>query len=341
MKLRQPLLFSALFITGFALAQPTLDQSTNGLIPVVGGYGLTSFTSNNAAEFYGPGPAGADVSYGFWTLPDNGGYDRFLEDPSLSSNSSTYPTATVLSTNGGSDTLAYKVDANGIELVGLSTSLEGNVAFSNGAMELVFPCTFGTTWSDPYALSYSAGGFPITRAGVVTGVADGYGDIALPNMMIPEVLRVKVRKVQTDNTPLGLVYRSFTTHYYYDVSTRYPVMKTSLDSVIVGGGTPAATFTAEWQFGAGTGIGDIAADEVVFNPYPNPTNGQVDLGIGEQELRSVEVFTATGQLVTGEVKRMSGLLSSVVDLSALPAGMYQLRVTNNEGLSGTRRVMVR
>lgn len=340
MLLRRSLLFSAITLVGGAVAQPTLTQSTNGLVPVVGGYGITSFNTNNPALFYGPGEAGADVSYGFWTMPDNGGYDRFIEDVDVTPSSATYPTATVLSTNGGSDTMAYKVDANGIELVGLSTSLEGNVAFSNGAIELPFPCTFGTTWSDPFALSYTAGGFPVTRAGVVNGIADGYGEIALPNMMIAEVLRVKVRKAQTDQTPLGNIYRSYTTYYYYDVNTRYPVMKTSLDTVIAGGGSPAATYLAEWQFGPGTGIADVAADQIVFTPYPNPSNGRVDLGMGQNELRSVEVFSAAGQLVATEVKPISGMLSSVLDLSSLPSGLYQVKVTSVDGRTGVRRVVI-
>lgn len=340
MTIRHTLILGGLCISASALAQPTLTQATNGLVPIAGGYGITSFSTTIPAEFYGPGPAGAGVSYGFWTLQDNGGYDRFIDDPSITPSSATYPTATILSTNGGTDTLAYKVDAAGVELVGLRTALEGNVAFSNGAVELVFPCTFGTTWSDPYALNYTAGGFPCVRTGVVTGLADGYGSIALPNMMIPEVLRVKVRKVQTDQTPLGILYRSFTTYYYYDVNTRYPVMRTSEDSLIIAGGTPAATYTAEWLFGAGTGLADLAADNLVFEPYPNPTSGQLDVGAGSQELRSVEVFTSTGQPVKDEVKRMSGAMSGLIDLSALPAGIYQVRVTTTAGLAGTRRVVV-
>lgn len=340
MMLRKPLFLGALCLAAGAAAQPTLTQSTNGWVPVAGGVGITSFNTNNPALFYSPGPAGADLAYSFYTLDDNGGYDRFLDATSITPTSATFPTATVLSTNGGTDTMAYKVDASGIELVGLRTSLEGTVAYSNGIVELPFPCTFGTTWSDPFSLSYTAGGFPITRTGTINGIADGYGEIALPNMVLPEVLRVKVRKVQNDQTPLGVVYRSYTTYYYYDVNTRYPVMKISQDTVIASGGSPATTYVAEWQFGPGTGIVDLAGAEVVFNPYPNPTQGRVDLGMGQDELRAVEVFTTTGELVSAEMRTVSGSLTSVLDLTALSAGLYHVKVTAKDGRVGVRRVVV-
>ena len=112
------------------------------------------------------------------------------------------------------------------------------------------------------------------------------------------------------------------------------------DTVIASGGSPATTYVAEWQFGPGTGIVDLAGAEVVFNPYPNPTQGRVDLGMGQDELRAVEVFTTTGELVSAEMRTVSGSLTSVLDLTALSAGLYHVKVTAKDGRVGVRRVVV-
>jgi Secretion system C-terminal sorting domain len=337
---RQLLIASALISSGGAIAQPTLTETTNGLVPIVDSYGITSFTTNVPADFYGPSEDGADATYGFFMLEETGGNDRFLVSPSVSASSSVFPTATVLMTNGGSDTMAYKVDANGIELVGLRTSFEGTVAFSNSAKELVFPCTFGTTWNDTYALNYTASGFPVVRTGTINGVADGYGELQLPNAIVPNVLRVKVRKTQQDQAAITSVYRSFDSYYYYSTDSRYPMLKLSRDTVILGGGSPAVTFVAEWLLGPGTGINDVDAASVSFEPYPNPTTGRVDLGLGQDELRSVEVFTAAGRLVRSEVKTIGSTANTVLDLTGLATGVYHLKVTGTDGRSGSRRIVV-
>lgn len=335
-----PTLTTALMLAGGICAQPTLDQATNGLAPIASSYGITSYSTNDMSATYWEGAAGADADYGFWMVVANGGNDRYMVDPATTPTSATFPTATVLVTNGGSDTIAYKVDANGMEIVGLRASVEGTVAFTDPSKELVFPCTFGTTWTDPFVLNFSVAGFPVVRSGTNTGVADGYGTLELPAATLEDVLRVKVRKVQTDVAAVANVYRSYDTYYYYSVDVPYPVMRTSIDTVINGGGTPAVTYTAEWLFGPGTGISEVDPDMVAFTPYPNPSNGRIDLGMGEEELRSIEVFTSAGALVSTSVRMMTNSANSVVDLTGLPAGLYTVKVTSVDGRTGTRRVIL-
>jgi len=68
--------------------------------------------------------------------------------------------------------------------------------------------------------------------------------------------------------------------------------------------------------------------------YPNPTNGQVT--ITGQDLKAAEVFNAIGQRVataTGGGERLT------VDLSGLPAGIYFVNVTDEEGQNCVRKVL--
>ncbi len=68
--------------------------------------------------------------------------------------------------------------------------------------------------------------------------------------------------------------------------------------------------------------------------HPNPTNGQVT--ITGQDLRSAEVFNTLGQRVAsvqGEGERMT------MDISALPAGVYFVNVTDKDGRKCVRKVV--
>lgn len=340
MQLHNALSLIAVALVGTVAAQPTLDEGNNA--PVAGDlFALTSYTTNVPASFYGSGSAGADQLYGFWMLPNTGNRDIQFLDPAVTATTASFPGATVLATNGGQDTLYWNVSADGLEQVGIRGSVEGIAPFTDGALELKYPCTYGTTWTDAFSANYTVSGFPVTRVGSITGVADGYGTIQLPAIELTDILRVKVRKVQQDNSALGLVYRSYETYYFFQEGIRYPVMKTSQDTVIFGAGTPAVTWNADWLYGTGeVGMEDLAASEIVFTPYPNPTNGQLDLRMEGGDLRAVEVLNTTGQLMIQKTQRQGGTISGLLDLSGLASGVYQVRVTQADGRQGTRRIVV-
>ena len=341
MQLHNALVLASLTLAGPLLAQATLDLPDDGLAPMGAPYAVTSYTTSVPAEFVPPGDAGAEVLYGYWMVPTTGNYDRFLDDPSVTPTSASFSGVTVLSTNGGQDTSFYKVDANGIELLGIRGSLEGVVPYTDGALELKFPCTFGTTWTDVFSTTYTVSSIPVNRAGTITGVADGYGTIQLPAQVLEDVLRVKVRKVQVDQSVLINAYRTFDTYYFFQPGIRYPVMKASQDTVILGAGSPAVTYTAEWLYGPGqVGIQDVDASQVVFTPYPNPTNGALDLRLGDAEVRSIEVFDAAGHVVRTRSLRAGDASNGAMDLNGLAAGIYQVRVTQADGRRGTQRVVL-
>ena len=72
----------------------------------------------------------------------------------------------------------------------------------------------------------------------------------------------------------------------------------------------------------------------VFTLHPNPTNGQVT--ITGKDLKQVEVFNTLGQNVAtvhGEGERIT------LDISALPAGIYFVNVTDEDGKKCVRKVV--
>lgn len=83
-------------------------------------------------------------------------------------------------------------------------ALEGVLAYTDGIVELVYPCALGTTWNEHFAANYTISSIPVTRAGTINGLADGYGSLALPAVEVDEVLRVKVRKAANDISAIAI-----------------------------------------------------------------------------------------------------------------------------------------
>ena len=341
MQLHNTLLLLTLAFAGPLVAQPTLTLANNGPVPVGAPYAVTSYTTTLESGVYSSGVPGAGQTYGMWMIPSTGNRDMYFDAPSVTPTSASFPGVTVLSTNGGADTLFWKVNANGMEQLGLKGGTEGLAPYTNGVLELVYPCALGTTWTDAFSANLTISGFPVTRAGTVNGIADGWGTIELPGTTMENVLRVKVRKVQIDQTPLGILYRSYDSFSFYQEGIKYPVMRTSRDSLRIGAGTATFTWSADWLFGPFTvNVQDLTEQDVVFTPYPNPTNGLFDLRMESADLRSVEVINATGQVVLQKVRTQTGAIGSSLDLTGLGSGVYHVRVTQADGQQGVRRIVL-
>lgn len=74
----------------------------------------------------------------------------------------------------------------------------------------------------------------------------------------------------------------------------------------------------------GTGVPDH--DPIGITVSPNPATDKVNIG-SVQELGTVMVFNAGGQVVQ---QQLIGAMTAVLDLSALPSGVYTIRATNKE-----------
>lgn len=326
-------------LAGLLLAQPTIDPSNNTPL-------LDADYTVDLGLYMLPGNAGAGQGYGYWMLESTGDRNYRHHAPSVTPTSALYPTATRLFTDGGSDTLFHKVDANGIELVGERTALAASIPYSNGALELKYPCTYGTTWSDIFQANYSVSGFPVARVGTITGNADGWGTLELPEVTFNNVLRVHVRKATQDQSAVINVDRVTHTHYFFTDQVPFPVLKLQVDTSVISGGNPAVSSIAEWMFGPGqVGIAELDPTDVVFTPYPNPADGAVNLsfGTGHDKVRFLEVLDGTGRLVAQRDlgQAPSGDLLGAFHAGGLSPGVYHIRLSGADGVMGTRRLVVR
>ncbi|MBK7945120.1 MAG: hypothetical protein IPJ85_07380 [Flavobacteriales bacterium] len=159
----------ALALSGFAaaaasVAQPTLTSSN---VPGPG----SEFALFTRDGYQDVGPTGANVSFEYWgmLLPNTGNRPSRWFSASSTPTGALIPSATLISTDGGSDTLFWAVTSNGLEQVGSRATDEGNnpVSYTDAILELKLPCTFGTTWTDATSATINTQFGPVTRTGTI------------------------------------------------------------------------------------------------------------------------------------------------------------------------------
>ncbi|MEL7533995.1 MAG: T9SS type A sorting domain-containing protein [Bacteroidota bacterium] len=103
------------------------------------------------------------------------------------------------------------------------------------------------------------------------------------------------------------------------------------------------TFTSEVVNQWPTGIEEEEAAGInAFNLFPNPNNGQFDLGLkfAKAEAAQVRVYDITGAIVETVVLPRAQQVNHTFDLSTRAAGIYLIQVQTAQG-TATRRVSVR
>jgi len=318
-----------------AQAQPNLTAGND--VPLNG----DQFAVRNNSTFLSPGPAGANVQFNYWDMLENGGGLQNIRwfNASVSPNSSLVPSATLLSTDGGADTLYWAVTANGLEQVGARSALyNATINYTDPLLELKLPCTYQTSWTDNHSASYSVSGFPVSRVGTITGIADAYGILQLPNNFFHNVLRVKLRRSITDAAAIVTTLRKETVYNYYEEGGRYPRLHLRIDSVQINGGAWAVTRRAEWQGNAyAVGLDENLTDAEVFTAYPNPATNAFTVSAPYTAGSRLEIADAAGRVV-----RSVNLVGErpTIGVEQLPAGIYHLSLISATGHRREQRLVV-
>jgi hypothetical protein len=328
----------ALLASGALLAQPTINAVNN--IPAAN----SDYAVSSATTWAFPGEAGADQLFGHWMLVGTGNRTITYLDPSITSSSAQVPGVNLLSTDGGTDTLFWQGNADGLTILADKSGL-GFIRYTDPLLELKYPCTFGTTWTDAVNATYTVQGFNVQRTGTVTGNGDAYGTLELPEVALDDILRVKVRRVITDASPIVTIQRISETYYFFSADVRHPVLRLNVDTAIINNGAPAVARDAAWMYGNGNvSVGELDLDQVRFTAYPNPADNVVNLSFGSAEhgTRSIELIDATGRMVQQLplVQRNTIEVPAAFDASGLAPGVYHIRLVGENSVLGTQRLVV-
>ncbi len=202
----------------FAVAQPTL---TSANFPQVGDE-FNRINANPSAIL--PGAAGANVFWNFASLvPTSGATSGTHVAPNTTTMGSMFPTSDVANISG-TFVAYYDVTSSASSWVGADNNGTA-ITFSDPLIQLTYPFTYSSTFSDIGDRQYNVGaivGSRLTR----DVIADGYGTLTLPNGNYENVLRVRIEETYRDTTPNPAQYfeRESIRYEWYDEASRYPLL---------------------------------------------------------------------------------------------------------------------
>lgn len=338
----------ALFLPlAFAAGAQSITLVDPGNVPLVG----SSYLVNKAA-YLAPVAGGAGMNYDFSGMTSTETLTYMWAAPTVSPNAGMFPNATLALTNGGPDTVFYRTTTLGLERVGETrtiTALGDNfpAGYTDGVLEMPLPVTYGDTWTDPIAGSFSLGGNPATRSGTITGSADAYGTVLLPGGTDPiEVLRLNSYVDETINTSVSgfpvAIHHTRHVVAYVPLWGKIPVFRTVTDTLAAFGTFQTDNFT-EWLDASAVGITDLHADPFKLRIFPNPANSVAEVAFeGITAGALMEVVDMRGATVLHTALGSAGAAPATerIDVSQWDAGLYQLVLTDAKGTRSTRRFAV-
>jgi len=322
-----------------SIAQPNLNSANN--TPAV----LDSF-AYHLATWMAPGPAGGSQAFDFTALDDPGMLvEMSYVLPSTTTNAAAFSTtgATVASNDGLGHVYYYKVTASAMERVGDDTN-NVQVPFTDGVIELPFPCTAGTHWTDAQFATYTSNMINVTRTGSITGDGDAWGDLTLPTSILNNVLRVHtVDTVHDALGGFGTITNVIDRYSFYKTWLPVPALVLQSKSFTINGVTTVTKY-ALWLDETTASVLERSTDPFGLRVFPNPATDQVtvDFGTGAPSRMTMEVFDAMGRMVKSEQlgSLAPGFQRRTFDAHGLGAGLYTVRLCDANGNASSVRLVV-
>ncbi len=320
-------------------AQPVIDES---FTPQVGE--TFTYTSGNYVPIT---QTGENV---LWDLSGiNPGAESSLTavEPNATGYSDLYPTATVALDAG--DVIQFmRAAASGIYIEGMYRNLGSQVIqiqYADESLYLPYPCTYNTAFTDTFTYTYEYTGGTVNGGGNTAYTADGFGTLVLPYDTIYNVLKLTGIDTSFESVP-GQSYVTVSQQvYFFKPGLQYYLLSATALSQSLNEGPPATGSNLFYMSeGMLTQVGEQAKQAIGVDAWPVPARDQLNVSYGLAGDHQVKIglYDVTGRSVRSMKVRTasSGIQSTVLDVKDLPAGIYLLKVTDDHGQSGTRKVVV-
>lgn len=290
-----------------------------------------------------PGPAGTNIT---WAQPDlevlSTNVSNYVSAASTGL-AGTYPNATVAYDGGGGTYLFYREAATGYEQDGFVLNMY-SATCSDRLLLLPYPLSYGNTWSDNATCTVTDGSTSWARTMSVTGTADGWGSIILPAGTVTNVLRVHWVENMVDNQYDPPSTTVFDYYSWYRPETPGPVFSTSNIDVTIFGFSTSDSSSTLLDLSA-IGMQEVLDHAIGVRVMPNPVSDRAEVvfGLGAGERATIELLDVSGRVVRTSTRaiQVSGAQREFIDMVALPAGAYVVRITDGRGAYGTSRVVKR
>jgi hypothetical protein len=311
-------LFASIFVSLSGLqAQPILD---NTVFPTIGD--TVNFISLSDGQGILPGAAGSNVTWDFSNLNLTGSnFSITYLDPSSTGNANLFPEANLAKYYSANQIEYYNKTSDSLYFYGDATTGVGLRYYHNPRLNIKAPFNFGESFSDDFASNFVNGsGFSVTRTGTVQSTLDGYGTLILPNITIPNCIRIKIARYVHDIQGSTVYNTNDTLYYWYAPSIR--------DYIIYYYSTTISG--TQYSFGNVRNYLDINSISELNNGYdpinifPNPASETLTISLPENATTTECILVDN---LGKEMKRFSvSGGENLVDVSELENGVYLMRI---------------
>lgn len=239
----------------------------------------------------------------------------------------------VLSQGGGAYNYLKTVNTPSaqLELLGLDLGTFAKITFTNSAILLKYPFSFGNSFTDPASGTFSANTGTSVINGSATGnfatQADGFGTLILGQQAIPNVLRLKSTQSFTlfqSFLPLGTI-RSVI-YSYYDQNHKFPLFQVQYQTLSLIAQTPSTTASVRMNAGIPLlGLNETLAHDNI-RIFPNPSSDLLYLNLDNVGFYDMEILDMDGRTVLTERFYSN---EHATDVRFIKDGVYTVRLRNN------------
>jgi len=323
--------FSLVSISCVTVAQPTLTST--GTIYTTG----TSFPIMTSS-YVDPGTSGANQTWNLSSMSGTTNSTMSFVLPSTTANGSSFPQANVACTTTGSTSIGYyKASATALQTCGAYGSIA--MIYSDFEDMLRYPCTYNSTYIDPWATQFVSGGYTFYRKGNTTVTADSYGTLITPNGTYTNVMRVHVVQSYQDSAYMGTPYLiSYTNNEYMWYKEGINIQIATVYTVNTSTGS---TYTGGSYLTGSVGVNDSPEQQLTANLYPNPANDQVSIEYSLTSNQNVDLrlINSMGQQVKTDynTEGIQGNNTIKLDVADLPDGIYFTQLLIDGKIAATKR----
>jgi hypothetical protein len=236
----------------------------------------------------------------------------------------------------------YKLNTSDYELIGSFTGTNSIETLTNTVIQMSFPFTYGSFFSDAIGGSITSGTTTNLESGTSNVLGSGTGTVILPgNLTFANCLQVKsdfVVSVTTNSPPfVPFVTATITSYSYYHASQKFPIA-TLTDSKVMAFGQPQNS--SELIINGSVipiGLNELKSDGLTFSIFPNPTKERLFIKNDKAltETTTISVLDINGKILLIETMNANETLNGI-DVSSLNTGVYVIQLQNKLGVTHKR-----
>lgn len=292
-----------------------------------------------------PGTAGANQTWDFSGVTfNNSGLAKY--EPCVSTNGCSNHAGANIAHVYLSLFTYYKASANTLSMQGFFNG-GAAVYYSDPEDYMRFPMSYGKSFIDSFAASYTASTGTWYRKGFDTVSADAWGSLKTPAGTFPNTLRIKIISTYSDTgiiqgLPDRMRYKGIT-YYYYDIAHKDFLFATASFTITPKSGPQQTTSYSRYTINQSVDVTAPAIETIRCEIVPNPAREkiQVALILDAPALTSVSLLDITGRLVHRLPATVlnSGENRVTIPVEDFSPGVYTVRIMAGEAVMA-RKVVI-